>query len=120
MADEITITMRIGCINGSYNPGTLSVSGATFDQAAVGASEGVQNIGTSEETLSVGDMTTYGWLYIRNLDATNYVQLGFSTGVYGCRLEASEPAMFRVEPAGTVYLKANTAACDVQFRWLED
>ena len=120
MADEITITVRLGCINGSYNPGTISSAGLTFDQAASGASEGIQSIGTAEETLAVGDMTTYGWLYIRNLDATNYVQLGFSTGVYGCRLEATEPALFRTEPGATIYLKANTAACKVQFRWLED
>ena len=120
MADEITLTIRLGCENGNYNPGTLSVSGATFDQAAVGAAAGVQAIGTTEESLSTGDLTTYGWLFIRNLDAANYVQLGFSTGVYGCRLEAGEPAVFRTEPAGTIYLKADTAACDVQYMWLED
>lgn len=120
MANEITITQRIQCINGNFDTGTLAVSGAQFDQAAAGAAGGVQNIGTTEESLSAGDLTTKGWLFIRNLDATNYVQLGFSTGVYGCRLEAGEPATFRTEPAATIYLKANTAACNVQYLWLED
>lgn len=120
MANEITVTLRMGCINGNFNPGTISASSLQYDQAAAGAASGIQAIGTSEETLSTGDLTTYGWLYIRNLDATNYVQLGFSTGVYGIRLEAGEPAMFRTEPAATVYLKADTAACNVQFQWLED
>lgn len=106
--------------NGYYSPGILSVNNLSVDQAAAGAAAGVQNIGTSEETLSAGDLTTKGWLFIRNLDGTNYVQVGFSTGVYGIRLEAGEPAVFRTEPAATVYLKANTAACDIQYQWLED
>lgn len=120
MANEITMTFRQSVTNGNYSPGTISISNAQVDQAAVGCAEGVQNIGTSEESLSTGDLTTYGWIYLRNLDATNYVQAGFSTGVYGIRLEAGEFATFRTEPAATVYLKANTAACDVQYRWLED
>jgi hypothetical protein len=91
-----------------------------LDQAAVGAASGVQPIGTSEETLSSGDLTTEGWLFMRNLDLTNYIQVGFSTGVYGIRLEAGECAMFRAEPGATVYLKANTAACNLQYQWLED
>jgi len=120
MADEISITMRFDVTNGSYAPGTVSLTNALFDQAAAGGAGELQNIGTTEESLSAGNLTTKGWLYIRNLDDTNYVQLGFSTGVYGCRLEAGEPALFRTEPAATIYLKANTAACDVQYRWLED
>jgi len=120
MADEISVTIRFDCENGNYSPGQISNSNLNFDQTAVGAAEGVQAIGTSEESLSTGDLSTYGWLYLRNLDDTNYVQVGFSTGVYGIRLEAGEPALFRTEPAATVYLKANTAACDVQYRWLED
>lgn len=120
MADEITVTMRFGVSNGSYDPGTITVSNEQYDQTAIGAAEGVQEIGTSEESLATGDLTTYGWLFLRNLDTTNYVQVGFSTGVYGIRLEAGEPALFRTEPAATVYLLANTAACNVQYRWLED
>ena len=120
MANEITVTVRFGVSNGNYVPGTISDNNLQFDQAAAGAAGEIQNIGTSEESLDTGDLTTYGWLYLKNLDDTNYVQVGFSTGVYGIRLEAGEPALFRTEPAATVYLKANTAACDVQYRWLED
>jgi hypothetical protein len=120
MANEITVSIRFDVANGNYDPGTINASNLQFDQAAVGAAEGVQEIGTSEESLSTGDLSTYGWLYLRNLDDTNYVQVGFSTGVYGIRLEPGEPAVFRTEPTATVYLLANTAACNVQYRWLED
>lgn len=46
-------------------------------------------------------------------DATNYVQAGFSTGVYGMRLKAGMIAAFPAEPALSIKLKANTAACRV-------
>lgn len=120
MANEITTTVRFQCINGNYDPGTISISGATFDQAAVGAQEGVQEIGTSEETLTATNLTTKGWLYMRNLDDANYIQWGPATTSYVGRLEAGEFALLRTEPAATIYLKANTAACDLQYRWLED
>ncbi len=120
MAGEISLTMRMAVTNGNYSPGIITVSNLQVDQAAVGAAAGVQNIGTTEESLSTGDLTTYGWLFLRNLDTSNYVQVGFSTGVYGIRLEAGEFAAFRTDPAATVYLKASTAACDVQYQWLED
>ena len=119
MANEITLTARLDITNGFYAPGSITVNSLQVTQTAVGAVEGVQNIGTSEEELGAGGLSTKGWLYIRNLDATNYVQLGFATGAYGCRLRAGEFALFRTEPAATIYLKANTAAVNVQYRWLE-
>ena len=50
------------------------------------------------------------------MDATNYVEVGFSTGVYGDKLTAAKYIPHRYERNGsaTFYLKANTAACDVR------
>lgn len=121
MADEISLTTRFSVSNGSYDPGTWSVSNLQIDQAAVGAAEGVQAIGTSEETLSAGDLGTRGILQMRNLDDTNFVEWGFATGDYGGRMEAGEIAgPFRTGGSQDIYLKADTAACNVQYRWLED
>ncbi len=36
---------------------------------------GVQSIGTTEESLVLGDVTSIGWVVIRNLDATNFVRI---------------------------------------------
>ena len=120
MANEISLSFRMGVTNGNYDPGTISVSNQLIDQAAAGAVEGIQNIGTSEETLGVGGLSTKGWIFMRNLDATNYIEAGFATTVYGIKLEAGECAMFRTGGSATIYLKANTAACNLQYRWLED
>ena len=86
MADEITLTARLDVANGYYTPGTISINSLQIDQAAAGAVEGIQNIGTTEEELGATGLTSKGWLFIRNLDATNYVQMGFATADYGIRL----------------------------------
>ncbi len=120
MANEISVTAKLQCANGNHDL-KITPSRHQFDQAAVGAYDVINNIATTEESIATfGDVTTEGWCYIRNLDATNYVQIGFSTAVYGIRLEAGEVAMFRCEPALTLYLKSNTAACDVRVVVLED
>jgi len=120
MANEITVTAKLECTNGNLGT-SVRPSSHKFDQTAVGAYDAVHNIGTTEENITTfQDLTTEGWCYIRNLDATNYCQVGFSTAVYGIRLEAGEPALFRCEPAVTLYLKANTAATNIRIVVLED
>ena len=119
MSEEITLSVRFGVTNGSYAPGTINLTNLQYDQSSAGADERIQNIGTTEATL--GDaLTTTGWLLMRNLDATNYVEWGPAAGSYIGRMEAGEFAFFRTVPAAAVYIKANTAACDVWYRWLED
>lgn len=113
MANEITITSTVNVTNGE-SVDDFRASGVLFDQAAQGGWKSVQSIGTTEESLtSFGDVTTEGWCVVKNMDTTNYVQVGFSTGVYGIRLEATEHAVFRMEPAADLFLKADTAACNV-------
>ena len=120
MADEITIKPYLKLLKGNHTQ-TISPTAYTVDQTGIGAWHSVQNIGTSEESItSFGDVTTEGWTYLRNLDTTNYVQIGFATTDYGMRLEAGETACFRMEPAADLFLKANTAACEVEIFIAED
>ena len=82
----------------------------------------VQNIGTSEEDVTFS-VTTHGFLLMRNLDATNFVQYGAkdTTMKTMARMKAGEPAgPFRVEPGITLRMKADTAACDVLFIMYND
>ena len=68
------------------------------------------------------DITTPGWAIMTNLDTTNFVKWGFSTGVYGGRMEPGETAgPFRIDPAlASLYMIADTAACNVLIQVLED
>lgn len=120
MANEITVSARLRVANGNLvfdrNAGTN-----TLDQTAVGGpTPGYVTIGTSEESQAFGELGTLGWCLMENLDVTNYVEWGFATTVYGGRLGPGEFAFFRLNPATTMYLKANTAACKLVIYAIED
>jgi len=120
MADEITLKPYLKLLKGHHTQ-TIAPTAYTVDQTGIGAYHSVQNIGTSEESIGTfNDVTTEGWCYIRNLDTTNYVQWSGTTAAYIGRLEAGETACFRMEPGATLFLKANTAACEVEIFVAED
>ncbi len=116
MADEIKVSQAVRLIKGTlkheFTPAQISL---TMTGSLV--YDVVSSVGTTEETAgpTFGDIGTEGLCVIYNLDTTNYVQVGFATTVYGMRLYgAGAPAMFMIEPGATLYLKANTAACNVR------
>lgn len=122
MADEIKLTVKGKVANGSYktdwNLGQLSIT-----QSAVGAASGVQAIGTSAENIAGGDVSTPGYLFLKNLDSTNFVEVGKDVSASFeklIKLQPGEEAVFRVADSTTIQLKADTAACDVMYLLLED
>jgi hypothetical protein len=114
MAD-ITGTARLTLAKNS-NPSIVITVSAT--QSGSKYESGVQSIGTTEETLSQNDVGTIGYLGINNLDATNYVELGATTGVYSAKLAAGCGALIPWDGA-TVYAKAHTGACLVEYLIIE-
>ena len=116
MADEIKITQSVRLVKSAlkheFTPPQLSLTmtgSLVYDVTT--------SVGTSEETAgpTFGDIGTEGLCIIYNLDSANYVQVGFATGVYGMRLYGGwAPATFTLEPIATLYLKANTASCNVR------
>jgi hypothetical protein len=98
---------------------TLSTKTVTLSTGAV-SNKTTQAVGTSAyEALSVGDVYTTNryFVNIRNSDDTNYVLVNFSTSTAGSdflQLEPGELAAFPVAGGVNVFLKAHTAACDVE------
>lgn len=121
MANEITATVTVQCINGSFK--ALFAPGAKqITQTTLGGHSTIWNVGTSEEDMPVGDVATNGVLCLLNTDATNYVQIGPKVGgvMEECiRLKPGVPQFFQCEPGITWTGKANTAACKVQMLLLE-
>lgn len=121
MANQVALTISAtisGVYSDSFNPGNQTIS-----LSAVGQASGIQSIGTSEENLSVGDVATPGWLFMQNLDATNYVQWGMSdSGTMKTvgRMKPGEPAVLRVDAGATVRMKANSGPCNVKYILLAD
>lgn len=122
MANEIKVTTYLKCTNGSFvdnwTPAELSVT-----QSAIGAAGGAQTIGTSAEALGVTDLSTVGYARFRNLDATNFVQIGpyvTSTFYPAIKLKPGEQAVLRLDPTNPWYAKADTAAVKLQYLVLEN
>ena len=94
---------------------SVTTTGDSMQAAAI-------EIGTSEETITVSsDIGNAGLFWIENLDATNFIELGFATAVYPLILDPGEAYLMRLAPAtATLYLKADTAACNIQFVIYED
>lgn len=118
MADELKVSAGLICelssgakISKRYHA-TLDVSGDCITY-------GVQEVGTSEEEITQGaDLGTPGYLILKNLDGTNYIEVGSTTGVYDIKLLAGEIALYRHNSA-TIYAKADTAACDLEYTLIE-
>jgi len=101
--------ITFGFANVSYSP-----AGTHDDRRTV-------EVGTSEVeyTLST-DIGDSGFLLVINNGPTNYVQLGWDTGVYKHRLRPGIPYLIPLEPAiASFFMKANTAACEVMFHAFE-
>jgi hypothetical protein len=113
MANELTHTVNLRLAKGNFSR-TIQASN-TVDQTGVGAFHDTRLITTSEVSVTAfGDVSTEGTVFIRNLDATNYVQVGFATTDYAMRLAAGRWASFPAEPGIELFLKANTASCYVE------
>src|SRR4051812_503069 len=76
----------------------------------------VQIVGTSAEALAMNDVATLGLLFVRNMDATNFVQLALDSGMTNkfAKLKPGEFCLVPVDPSATIYAKADTAACNLQ------
>jgi hypothetical protein len=120
MANEISIAVDLRVSNAPYT--LTQTKRLQVDQTAIGEGGSVQVVGTTEEALDFGDVSTLGWLYLENLDDTNFVEYGpDSTGMVAFgKLEAGECAILRLKPGITVKAKADTAECKVLVRCLED
>lgn len=114
MSNSITVsvTASVALAAGGSISGSGSISAS---QAGTNNIGNVQNIGTTTEQLTYGDVTTIGYLFLHNLDSTNYVEFDLNTPVAGtafCKLLPGESAFIPTRQT-TIYAKANTAACDV-------
>jgi hypothetical protein len=119
MANELSLSIDFTWLNGDLTTGksygkSLDVTGTVYDQ-------GTQTIGTSEEVLAVkSDLGTPGYVYFRNHDSGNYLEIGPATGVYLIKLAAGQACILPLDVAkNSIYCKANTGAVELEFVVLE-
>lgn len=116
MANELTINASI-----AYDDGT-SVDGLDIVDFKVTLTSQkfahiIQSVGTSEEAMILGEVTSLGFCIFKNLDPTNYVEVRTGTG--GTKIvlvSAGSVAMFAFGSGITApFLIANTATCRVEY-----
>lgn len=115
MANEISMTLSF-----AVNKSGTSISSAVSKQATMSGDAKIsntQNIGTSTEALQIGDITDLGYMYVQNLDATNFVQFSLTTPVTAgnafAKLLPGE-AFFVPCRNELIYGLADTSACNAQ------
>jgi hypothetical protein len=115
MADEITIQIRI---SGTKNGATVAYAPAP-DKVDMAGNEMVnktQNIGTSSETIDLGEISAApGTLVIRNTDLTNFVEVGGDSGLTVWKLKILPGREVIISPtSATLYAKADTSPVSIQ------
>jgi hypothetical protein len=110
MADEISVSYTFNVNNNNLT--YFSTEGYSADQSlAGGPSNGVQAIGTSHEAIGITDITNLGYAKFKNLDQTNFVEVGIdvaATFYPFIKLLPGETCVVRLSPAITLYAQANT------------
>ena len=79
-------------------------------------------IGTSEEAITISDVTTPGWAFIQNVDDTNYVDIGPDSAgsmVPCIRLYPGMGHTISLYPTATWRGQANTAEVNLVFQVFE-
>lgn len=123
MADELTIRIAF-----KYSNSTTSDeyewphnSVMEFDVTGDQWISHVQEIGTSEEAIELGEIATGGWFIAMNLDDTNFIEIRPGTAETDLvKLLPGEPCMFRISgDASAPFAIADTAACKLKYFLLE-
>lgn len=114
MADEIRIAGELS-VNNEGLQASKSVQ-AQLDQTAPGSVARKQTIPTSDTVITLTGVTTPKAVCIENLDDTNYVKIGPTSGgaiVPLARLSPGSVMVVELEPGVVLRGQANTASVDI-------
>lgn len=114
MANEITIRQKLAVTKGNLK---FSFDTGEYKKDMVGSggpTPGFITVTTTERVISFSEIGDNGEVLLVNLDPTNYIRWGYSTGVYGSRIEPGRVAgPLQLEPSASLYIIADTADCDM-------
>jgi len=116
MANELTVTVSIASTkaNATFNSGSktgqLDLTGADYTDKTVSVTSAAGG-----EQLDFDDVTgTPAFIYIKNLDATNFIEIARETGFTNkyMQVEAGMPVVFSPDDA-TIWVRADTADVNI-------
>lgn len=126
MANEINVQIALSLSNSNLKDRVVleadSIDQNTANPIMIGKVESIPTT-AGGTAISTTGITTLGWMYVKNLDGTNYVTIGPESGgaiVSFIKLKAGEHAIFRLQTGITIRMLANTAACRVYYKIYDD
>ena len=104
MTQEIQAAVSLNLSNAGC---VAQLSGtATVTQTAQGIKRVTVNAGTSDATVDLTGLTTPGYIFMQNLDGTNYIDVGPGSGTYFTRLlPGGPPQLMYLVAGGAIHFK---------------
>jgi len=126
MSNEIKIGSSLQVDKGSYSSGKLGGSIQVDQNGTGGGVPGQVSATTAAQgvIVDVTALTVLGYVYLQNLDATNFVEWGPTVAAVfhpiGRMKPGEQAGPFRLSPGKALTLKADTATVLVQVEVFED
>ncbi len=117
MADEITLNASLAYSDSESADFILEVAALLATASVKKFVHVKQSIGTSEEAIDLGEVTSLGWAIFVNRDTANFIELRVATGsTKFAKLHAGKFALFFFGSGVTApYAIADTAACQLEY-----
>jgi hypothetical protein len=123
MSQEITVSASLSLQNSVITSAVArATTSAKVDQSGQRYLQGVMHVPITAggTAIPVSGLVAPGWLYLKNLDATNFITiLNAASGNALVKLKPGEVAMFRLAAAAPAAL-ADTAICDLEYLILDN
>ena len=117
MGNEITVGGSLAYSDADGSQFEIALSGLLATAGSKKFVRARQNIGTTEEAIGLGEVTSPGWGIFVNRDATNFIHPRVGTG--GSRFARLRPGKFAILELGAditaPFAIADTGACDMDY-----
>lgn len=117
MAEQITANATLQYQDSVDTTDSMQINDLSVDVASEKFVHAKQTIGTSEESLVIGETTSPGWFFAINRDSTNFIELRVGTGgAKFAKLLPGEFCFLRLGSGAQVpYAIADTAAAALEY-----
>lgn len=118
MAQELTINASLAYSDSEGSDLSIEIADLKPNVSTKKFVHAKQNIGITEEAIGLGEVTSLGWAFFKNLDSTNFLSIKTGTGgTIIMKLLAGESAgPFRFGSGITApFAIADTAACQMEY-----
>lgn len=120
MANEVAAQALLRMKISGEDPQEIDTLTQYFDMTGTEFESGIISVGyAAKENVAKGDVGTIGWVYLKNLDSTNFIAAGDDADNPSIKMKAGEFFLGRWN-ATNISVIADTAACRMQFLMLED